>query len=464
MLVNTIAAEYKFEGLFPEKDGEKRLYLVSLFLPYNPSITAYVTQPIETICAYWWPKGVLHCKNDLSLIEDCRCDFLWIDTETLELQILQKNAKALKDISIIYTTTHFKENTSLYKDLVCFLRKHQFHLLSHWYWEGEKGNAIFIRKDIFDVAMKSFNFTPSGLQPYSPPQHYDIDRFMKRLENKTLGHGLEGIDYIYMINLDERPEKFAQTVKEFEPFGINPYRFSAVNGWKLPREVLCHVGVKFLPGQDREKFMASIYQEEEGHEYLSNEFIQSNGKAHFTLGMSRGAIGIVLSHLSVLKDAYDSGYHTIWVMEDDAEPIEDPRTIPSFIQKLDMLVNDWDILFTDTDTKDTQGRHVPCRALCARPNFTIEPLAFFLSHFYQVSPDFSRVGMRYGAYSMIIRRSGMKKILDHFCSYGVYLPYDMDFWLIPDLKMYCINRDIVSHRAQALSDNNKPRYEARDIE
>ena len=43
---------------------------------------------------------------------------------------------------------------------------------------------------------------------------------------------------------------------------------------------------------------------------LSNEFIKKTDekKTYFTLGMSRGAIGIILSHLSILQDAYDSGY------------------------------------------------------------------------------------------------------------------------------------------------------------
>ena len=151
---------------------------------------------------------------------------------------------------------------------------------------------------------------------------------------------------------------------------------------------------------------------------------------------------------------------TIWVMEDDAEIVENPCQMPALIQKLDHLAPDWDILFTDIDTKDTTGKHVACRALAARPNFSNKsryPL-FFLARFQPISDDFSRIGMRYGAYSMIVRRSGMKKILNHFKTYGIFLPYDMDFWLIPDLKMYSVNKDIVSHKAGAPSDNSEPAY------
>lgn len=204
--------------------------------------------------------------------------------------------------------------------------------------------------------------------------------------------------------------------------------------------------------------MGSVYYKVEEVLYRSNEFIQEDGRPYFSMGLSQGAIGIVLSHLSVLQDAYDSGYRTIWVMEDDVEAVSDPRQIPDLIRHLDALIPDWDLLFTDLDTKDANGKRVPCRSLAARPNFCTEGIDQFLQRFYPVDADFSRIGMRYGAYSMIVRRSAMEKILNYFKSYGIFLPYDMDFWLVPGIKMYTVNRDIVSHAAGSLSDNGLPRY------
>ena len=37
----------------------------------------------------------------------------------------------------------------------------------------------------------------------------------------------------------------------------------------------------------------------------------------------------------------------------------------------------------------------------------------------------------------------MKKILDYYRAYRIYLPYDLDFWLVPDIKLYCVYKDIV---------------------
>jgi acetolactate synthase-1/2/3 large subunit len=50
----------------------------------------------------------------------------------------------------------------------------------------------------------------------------------------------------------------------------------------------------------------------------SQRLIGNKGLASMGYGLG-GAIGIALSHLSILQDAYDSGYETVWVMEDDVD-------------------------------------------------------------------------------------------------------------------------------------------------
>lgn len=468
--------EYKFEGIYREPDGERRLFLVAFYLPYNPTILAYSDplqgnkaeeKPVSIFnpehmtfkCSQWWPKGTVFTDALLLRSANLKCDFFWVDSEGSELDILESSAETLKDVSVIYTTTHLQDNGAPFQKLKFCLELLGFRLLSHWYKEGQKGHAIFLRQDIFDISLKSLNYSPqASYKPLDFSFSNSLEQFFQPAENKIKKHSMSPIDFIYMINLDERPEKFALSAGNLHLYGIYPYRFSAVNGWKLSTADINRVGVKFNPDKSQEKFMASIFKEIDGVQCLSNGFIEKTGETYFAIGMSRGAVGIILSHLSILHDAYNSGYDTIWVMEDDAEIVDDPRQIFGLIQKLDNLVDDWDILFTDTDTKDTTGRHVPCRALAARPNFQISSLSSFFERFYPISDDFSRTGMRYGAYSMIVRRSGMRKILNYYKTYGIYLPYDLDYWLIPDLKMYTVNKDIVSHRTGAPSDNSEPKY------
>ncbi len=177
---------------------------------------------------------------------------------------------------------------------------------------------------------------------------------------------MRNIDYIYIINLDQRPEKFEKCIAQLYPYGIYPYRFSAVNGWELSIETINDLGVKFEPGMQGD-FMGTSYLPRSNFK-PHHEKIQNYNQTYFCHCMSRGAIGIVLSHLSILQDAYDSGYETIWVMEDDIEVIRDPHELSDLIERLDRKVGEdnWDILFTDRDTR--QGGASPRIWLGSRPS------------------------------------------------------------------------------------------------
>jgi GR25 family glycosyltransferase involved in LPS biosynthesis len=451
-----IEGAYKIESVFSDYDGERKVYLLTLFLPYNPIIVSCTSDPkVRTACNFWWPKCHFYLDKDCP---ENSCDLLWIANSGNELDLLYKNEDRIRGTSVIFTTTDLLNYGIHFQNLKSFLEMSGFTLLGHWYWENEHGEAMFIKTDLFNAAMRTLNYSPSNFSVTFHPMENKIEQHLSQVRNKSPEHKIDNIDFIYMINLDERPEKFAQASTELSFYGIYPYRFSAVNGWKLSTDVLNQVGVKFRSDFGQEKFLGSIYREIDGQECLGNEIIRADGQTFFTLGMSHGAIGIILSHLSILQDADDSNYQTIWVMEDDVEAVGNPLQISELIPRLDALVPDWDILFTDTDTKDRAGNHVACRAIAARPNFSIPPLSSYLQYFYPVSEEFSRIGMRYGAYSMIVRRSGIKKILQHFKTYGIFIPYDMDIWLNQELKMYCVNKDIVSHRAGAPTDNGEPHY------
>ena len=93
-----------------------------------------------------------------------------------------------------------------------------------------------------------------------------------------------------------------------------------------------------------------------------------------------------------------------------------------------------------------------------RPNFApLNPDQFLINQ--QVSPQFKKIGARYGAYSMILRRSGMKKILNFIKRHRIFLPYDMEFYLPPNINLYSVTDDVVSTLPKAISDNGAPNYE-----
>ncbi len=73
---------------------------------------------------------------------------------------------------------------------------------------------------------------------------------------------MKKIDFIYVLNLDQRPEKFEHTVQQLAPWGITPYRFSAVNGWELTLDTVTAVGVKYKKSMSLGDKMATYYEQE----------------------------------------------------------------------------------------------------------------------------------------------------------------------------------------------------------
>ena len=285
-----------------------------------------------------------------------------------------------------------------------------------------------------------------------------IEEFFKKLPDTSGNHQMRNVDFIYTINLDRRPEKFASCTKQLHPYGIFPYRFSAVNGWELSVDTINQLGIVHSNDLKVDNLWGTYYSAENDGK-PAHEVMHVPGRTYFSHCMSRGAIGIVLSHLSILQHAYDSNFNTIWVMEDDIEILQNPHLISDAIEKMDALVgkNNWDVLFTDRDTKNSKGEYVPCLGYAKRPNFTPKHTSRFLMR-KDISPEFRQIGARYGAYSMIVRRSGMKKILNFIKNHKVFLPYDIEFYLPNDIHLYTVTKDIVSTQINALSDNGRPGY------
>lgn len=286
----------------------------------------------------------------------------------------------------------------------------------------------------------------------------DLIDHLKQAPNKSEKNSMQNVDFIYLINLDQRPEKWGMSVEQLRRYGIEPYRFSAVNGWELSLEAINDVGVKFAPLMAG-GFMATSYHLD-GHFEPSHEVIQNYGQTYYCHCMARGTIGIALSHISVLQDAWDSGYETIWVMEDDIDVLRDPRMISDCIEELDQTVgqDNWDILFTDRDIRDQEGNHKATIWAARRPDYDVFSNEHNFAENRAVSPNFRKIGARYGATSMIVRRSGMKKLLQFYHSHNIFLPYDLDYILPRNIRLYTVMKDIVSNLPKALSDNGSPYY------
>ncbi len=122
----------------------------SSVLPPSESMTINYQGPrIEVPCCILddWCR-----KNNQNKI-----DFMWLDLEGFELQVLKSSPHILSTVKAMYIETNFYEfrnEMTLYKDLQIFLEKSGFRLLSHVYYKGYQGNAIFVRAELFDVIIQ----------------------------------------------------------------------------------------------------------------------------------------------------------------------------------------------------------------------------------------------------------------------------------------------------------------------
>lgn len=221
-------------------------------------------------------------------------------------------------------------------------------------------------------------------------------KFLRSIEVQVTTSGLKGVDCIYVINLDERPERWAYVKKCFDEQGLRVQRVSAINGWRIP-----------LKDQKRLKEREAPL-------------------------VSAGALGCLLSHVSIYQDAVKRGFDTIWICEDDITFKENKEVISSLLEELNKRDPDWDILYTDYSLRGA-GVQAP------RPG---QSLYAEIHQF--VTADLVRIHGRFNTHSMLFSKKGAKKALDYFSRVRVKSPIDVDIHYIPGLREYSARRDIVT--------------------
>jgi hypothetical protein len=280
----------------------------------------------------------------------------------------------------------------------------------------------------------------------------NLATYLKPALNKHPISTIPKVDYMYVINLDHRKEKFESTVREFAPYHISPYRFSAVNGWNLPTQAVWDLALTFKKGM-RPGGMGTVFKNINGKEYLSYEIVEKEGEIYCTHAFTKGVLGCILSHLSVMNDALESNYALVWICEDDIEVVRDPRIITKYIDDLDRIVGreNWDLLFTYRDYRGEGGQYYKAWGAAYRPNIDTRDQERFNIDI-SISPELKQTGTRFGGHSIIWTREGLKKVLSFYEQYKVFLPYDLDFVLIPNIKMYSVVDDVVTNKLNALTD------------
>lgn len=248
-----------------------------------------------------------------------------------------------------------------------------------------------------------------------------IKNYFKDVEILHFNSGVSLIDCIYIINLKNRTQKWTKVEKAFNFYGIYPNRVDAINGWALSLH-----DKKILSG-------------------------------NYSLRLRGGQIGCILSHLSALYDASKRNYNLIWVCEDDVQICKNPHALSHLIAALSRIDPEWDVLYTDSDSKNSLGETVSFLGADFRPEFLHEELSYYIKR-ELIDEDFLKINQRFGAYSMIISKSGIEKILSHFTENYLWTAYDIDVHYVPSIRQYCLSYDLVSINYHELSDTESDKH------
>lgn len=251
-------------------------------------------------------------------------------------------------------------------------------------------------------------FCCSAVFAYLQPEPTPIVKYLAPINVGEARSGMEPIDCVYVINLDARPQKWERMQALLKEMGIAANRVSAVNGWQLSEETR-----KELFGP-------------------------------YPMGLTGGEVGCLLSHVSILKDAYDRGFELIWVLEDDVEFLGDIRQLPTMLIQLNAIDPRWDILYTDIDHRQSDGSYSFYASVCPRSDQSVPPAEYFNTRTV-VGEGLMRIRKRYGTHSMLINRRGIEKFLNYFSRVYLWIPIDSDMHFVPTIRQYSSTRDIVTN-------------------
>lgn len=276
---------------------------------------------------------------------------------------------------------------------------------------------------------------------------------IKPFDPKTSKNSIEGIDAIAFINLDKRIEKKAAALSQFAIYNITPQRFPAINGWTLSQQDLDASTQLYSHGMSSGRWASVLFANngEKENVYLNSSCL---GKNICSIFLTHGALGCFLSQLSLIKNAYDNNLQNIWILEDDFKIVKDPRILSQMVNLLNQKIGsmNWDILFTDLDTKDANiyyGKNDfinPLNGLDLawlwRPD--LKPNLKKLTERTIIDEHFIKIGSRMRNHSFIVNRVGMKKIIDFYSTHGIYAPIDHEIHMIPDINSYSLLYDVVT--------------------
>jgi len=221
---------------------------------------------------------------------------------------------------VSYNPEHIKEYPGPHDDIIvfalsCRLNNIPMHICN----QREFGTIMMPLEDDQDLSEDLITLTNTLVQISVKSEPIIPDPIFKRFLPQPTTKGKVGLDEIYMINLDRRPDRKQRMDYNFHHLGLDYRHFAAVDGRVLGPEYLLEEGINMLPG-------------------FSEPY---HGRP-----LKMGEVGCFMSHYNLWKDIVEKKYDMVLIFEDDI------RFEPFFISKLENLLkelrlrrDDWDLVF-----------------------------------------------------------------------------------------------------------------------
>ncbi len=231
-------------------------------------------------------------------------------------------------------------------------------------------------------------------------------RYLRNIEIAELDSGMPGINCIYVINLDARPNKWAVMQDVLHGFDLRANRVSSVKDWVLNKA-------------EKDQLLASY-----------RTICAMNGRQ----------IGCLLSHISIMQDAYKRGFEKIWILEDDTDFNETPQALPALLEELTQLDPGWDVFYTDTDAWRGNRRVVAKtfpKQNYFRPDQTYAPFTFYAEK-WRLILNILGIRHRYGLHSYVVSRARNRKNI------GLFYPYVcvVSYRYVPSIRQYSFSGEM----------------------
>jgi GR25 family glycosyltransferase involved in LPS biosynthesis len=199
------------------------------------------------------------------------------------------------------------------------------------------------------------------------------------------------------------------------------------------------------------KFQPWIYITEKRKivEYKNKDFwkcIKNYKIKNFSKIRPAGHVGCAYSHLTILKDALDSDYQNILILEDDFVIVKDPHLLGDLVNEADLEIGagNWDIIYLDNWHEGLKrGKFHFWMRSYPYPHFQSQDPKKFEER-QSTSKNIDRIFARHATHSMILSKNGIKKIYSHFLEYKFFYPIDVDLFNIPGINIFQSKNDYIT--------------------